>query len=214
MEEKEVKKFVSVRKGFVLGDFPRALNFNTNLFRVREKKLRILFVSRISKKKNLDFAIDILNNLNLEFEFNIIGNPEDHKYLNFCLNKINKNIKYNFLGHQEPEEISKLFSINDLFLFPTKGENFGHVIFESLYNGCITIISNLTPWNSISSFAYVLDDFNLLKYSDAIMSYYNLSSEEKQYKSKQAINFAKTYIDQLKSKNLFKEILSENKTHQ
>ena len=34
-------------------------------------------------------------------------------------------------------------------LMPTKGENFGHVIFESMSAGCPVIISDKTPWNNL-----------------------------------------------------------------
>lgn len=34
----------------------------------------------------------------------------------------------------------------DAFLFPTKGENYGHVIYEALAAGCVPVISDRTPW--------------------------------------------------------------------
>ena len=49
----------------------------------------------------------------------------------------------------ESEEVIQLFSKYDVFLFPTRGENFGHVIFESLAGGCIPIISDQTPWKDL-----------------------------------------------------------------
>lgn len=36
-----------------------------------------------------------------------------------------------------------------MFLFPTKGENYGHVIYEALAAGCIPIISDQTSWNDL-----------------------------------------------------------------
>jgi glycosyltransferase involved in cell wall biosynthesis len=36
-----------------------------------------------------------------------------------------------------------------LFLIPTLGENFGHVIFESLAVGCPVLISDRTPWRGL-----------------------------------------------------------------
>nr|MCR5673962.1 hypothetical protein [Lachnospiraceae bacterium] len=38
------------------------------------------------------------------------------------------------------------FADHDAFLFPTLGENYGHVIAESLAAGCIPVISDTTPW--------------------------------------------------------------------
>src|SRR5690606_22656373 len=36
-----------------------------------------------------------------------------------------------------------------LFLFPTLGENFGHVILEALTAGCPVLISDRTPWRNL-----------------------------------------------------------------
>lgn len=49
----------------------------------------------------------------------------------------------------DSKKVIETFSKYDVFLFPTKGENYGHVIFEALAGGCIPIISDQTPWNDI-----------------------------------------------------------------
>ena len=38
-----------------------------------------------------------------------------------------------------------------LFLLPTRGENFGHVILEALSAGCPVLISDQTPWRGLES---------------------------------------------------------------
>jgi glycosyltransferase involved in cell wall biosynthesis len=35
-----------------------------------------------------------------------------------------------------------------LFFFPTRGENYGHVIHEALLAGCPILISDQTPWQN------------------------------------------------------------------
>ena len=37
----------------------------------------------------------------------------------------------------------------DLFFLPTAGENFGHVILESLCSGTPVLISDTTPWRNL-----------------------------------------------------------------
>jgi hypothetical protein len=39
----------------------------------------------------------------------------------------------------------------DLFLFPTLGENYGHVISEALASGCPVVISDQTPWRNLEA---------------------------------------------------------------
>jgi|ERR1700722_7448670 len=45
-------------------------------------------------------------------------------------------------GAGDPDIVCPLF-------FPTLGENFGHVILESLLTGCTVPISDRTPWNRL-----------------------------------------------------------------
>src|SRR5690606_40056963 len=45
-----------------------------------------------------------------------------------------------------PPEVPKMLAEYDLFFFPTLGENFGHVIAESLSVGTPLLLSNTTPW--------------------------------------------------------------------
>ena len=40
---------------------------------------------------------------------------------------------------------------HDLFLFPTLGENFGHVIVEALLTGCPVVISDQTQWCNLEA---------------------------------------------------------------
>jgi glycosyltransferase involved in cell wall biosynthesis len=46
----------------------------------------------------------------------------------------------------------RVFREHDLFLFPTRGENFGHVIIESLSAGTPVLLANTTPWQNLEQF--------------------------------------------------------------
>ena len=61
------------------------------------------------------------------------------------------NIRVSFKGDVMRDKIFQLFVKYDVFYFPTKGENFGQVIWESLSCGCPVLISDQTPWNNIES---------------------------------------------------------------
>ena len=55
---------------------------------------------------------------------------------------------------------TKLYNYH-VFLFPTLGENYGHVILEALSAGCPCIISDQTPWQHLeenqAGFVFPLD---------------------------------------------------------
>lgn len=125
-------------------------NNNTYSLSVRNPgPLRIIFISRISPMKNLDFLLEILSSVKSEIVLNIYGPKEDLEYWNLCnqyIDKLSSNIKVSYLGLLNPNDIGLSFKNNDLFILPTKGENFGHIIIESLNFGVPVIISDRTPW--------------------------------------------------------------------
>jgi glycosyltransferase involved in cell wall biosynthesis len=114
--------------------------------------LKIIFLSRIARVKNLDYALQILSKVKARVFFDIYGTLEDLKYWNECQELIEKlpgNIKVNYLGTVKPDKVVPVFGFYDLFLFPSGGENYGHVIAESLTAGTPVLISNKTPWKNL-----------------------------------------------------------------
>ena len=51
------------------------------------------------------------------------------------------------MGHADPSDSQTILSQYDAFILLTKGENFGHSIYESLSVGTPVIITNKTPWS-------------------------------------------------------------------
>ncbi len=114
--------------------------------------LRILFLSRISPKKNLDYALKVLCEVNVSVVFHIYGPIEDANYWQKCnelIKKLPANVSVSYLGIVHPDQVPSIFSGYDLFFFPTKGENYGHVIAESLSVGTAVLISDQTPWRRL-----------------------------------------------------------------
>jgi glycosyltransferase involved in cell wall biosynthesis len=114
---------------------------------------RIVFLSRISPMKNLDFSLRVLGKVKSSLIFDIYGPVEDEEYWRGCLRLIEKlpiNIKANYCGAVAPDQVADVFSGYDLFLFPTRGENYGHVIAESLSVGTPVLLSDQTPWQDMA----------------------------------------------------------------
>jgi glycosyltransferase involved in cell wall biosynthesis len=115
--------------------------------------LRICFVSRISAEKNVDFAIKILRLIPIPVRFQIYGPIQDHYLYQQCLKLIAdlpRGVDVTFMGEVSHDEVAGVFAANDLFLFPTRGENYGHVIAESLAAGTPVLISDRTPWRNLA----------------------------------------------------------------
>lgn len=112
-------------------------------------RLRMVFVSRISPIKNLDGLIKILTTVSLPVHLDIFGPIEDEIYWNYCTKLIENlplHIQVVFRGILSPDSVSSAFHKYELFAFPTRGENFGHVVFESLRAGTPVLVSDQTPW--------------------------------------------------------------------
>jgi glycosyltransferase involved in cell wall biosynthesis len=123
----------------------------------REKvsgRLRLVFMSRISEKKNLMWFLELLLQFNENIEFDIIGPIEDAIYWEKCKNFINllpESIKCNYLGSIPNNLVTQLMIDYDFFVLPTLSENFGHVFLEALSAGCPLIITDRTPWLNLQS---------------------------------------------------------------
>lgn len=128
-------------------------NFSSQNVRKSSDKLKIIFLSRISPKKNLDYAIRILEKVTVPVEFHIYGPIEDNEYWNICerlAHALPDYISVKYCGSVDNRLVKEYFYNYDLFLFPTKGENYGHVIAESLSVGTPVLLSDQTPWRNLS----------------------------------------------------------------
>lgn len=129
------------------------------LYNAKEKKpekrrghLRIIFLSRIARKKNLRFVLEILKHISSNIVFDIYGPLEDKVYWDECqkiIQLLPQNIKVGYGGDVPQPDVQSIFSQYDLFFFPTLGENFGHVILEALSAGCPVLLSDQTPWKDL-----------------------------------------------------------------
>ena len=115
--------------------------------------LRVVFVSRVSRKKNLQFALDCLRGLRGRVVFDIYGPLEDARYWRECeavIKRLPESVCVVHHGAVPPTMVAQAFRTAHLFLFPTRGENFGHVVLEALLEGCPVLISDQTPWRDLT----------------------------------------------------------------
>lgn len=145
-------------------------------------ELNLVFFSRISPKKNLFYALNILKNFtDKNINLAIYGAIEDENYWSKCQNFTQEhNIKAQYISSINPTNVQDILSNYHFLLFPTLHENYGHVIAESLTAGCGLIISNNTPWQHLNrikvGWEINLDDKQT--FIDAIEACYQMNQEE------------------------------------
>jgi glycosyltransferase involved in cell wall biosynthesis len=113
------------------------------------ERLTLVYYGLIVQKKGLLILIKSLKSLNLPILLDIYGSIKDQPYWEACLQEINNNqslATFNYLGHANPSESQAILAKYDAFVLLTKGENFGHSIYEALSVGTPVIITYKTPW--------------------------------------------------------------------
>jgi glycosyltransferase involved in cell wall biosynthesis len=150
-------------------------------------RLRVVFLSRICRMKNLQVGIDAVirasEELDAEIEFCIYGPAEDRRYWEQCLEMIEANQSkavITYRGPVRPDEITNVLSGYQVFILPTLGENFGHVIAEALAAGCIVLTSKHTPWSAIeeAGCGYCCSSNTSEEYAKSLVELYHATPEE------------------------------------
>lgn len=116
-------------------------------------KLNAVFFSRISPKKNLDGALELLRQVSGDVVFDVLGTLEDGKYWEECQRKMQTlpaGVCARYLGPLLPSDVLRTLARYHLLILPTHGENYGYVVVEALLAGCPVYISDQTPWQSVS----------------------------------------------------------------
>ena len=120
----------------------------------RSGSARFVFLSRVSPMKNLHSAIELVGTVSGEVSLDIFGPVDDRKYWQECqaaVAKVRPNVKVAWRGTVNPTEVLACIAGFDFFILPTLGENFGHVILESLSAGCPVLLSDRTSWGRLET---------------------------------------------------------------
>lgn len=156
LEAKEIKKVFGSKATIHTAlnlTAPREINF------IPRKKtsgdLRIIFISRIAYKKNLEGTLKILSTLpsSCAVTFDIYGPIEEPEYWIKCeeiISTLPSHIKVKYCGAIPNEKVVETLSSYHLSILLTFNENFGHSIVESMVAGCIVLLSDQTPWKNLS----------------------------------------------------------------
>lgn len=152
--------------GYIKQHFPGAdIRVVGNIPAFREQKpatlskspgeLKLLFLGRLHPTKNLDYVLDLLKqNRKGQIELHLIGEPGPSGYVEKCremIKELPSSVQVREYGAlPQQESFEKMLDAHGLVL-PSRGENFGHAIFEALISGKPVLISDRTPWRKLES---------------------------------------------------------------
>jgi glycosyltransferase involved in cell wall biosynthesis len=186
-EVADIKRFFGINANVqLISNIPVKPTQTIKLFTKQVGALRLVYFGLIAQKKGLLILIQSLKSLSYPVLLDIYGSVKDQSYWKLCLNEINNNnslASFSYKGHANPAESQNILADYDAFVLLTKGENFGHSIYEALSVGTPVIISNKTPWSfsdSSSPPGWVIDytnyEFDLIKLKQAIQDLYKMDS--------------------------------------
>jgi glycosyltransferase involved in cell wall biosynthesis len=124
----------------------------TSILSPRQKSpgsLRIAIVGRVAAQKNLLFAIDIAQRLELKVTLDIFGAITEQPYYERCKGMIgdgDDKCTITFHGHLDKDVMLSVLPTYDVLLHPSLGENFGHAIVEAMTLGVPVLLSDQCPW--------------------------------------------------------------------
>ena len=214
LEEKDIKKIFKNAKIVEASNLPSKLK-DKSVNKIKTyKELKLVFISRIHRKKNLLKTLELLYKSNIKdnIEYDIFGPIEDQEYWNACLDYINRmptNIKVTYKGEINHSEVEKTLENYHCLFFPTLGENYGHIIVESMYSGCLVLISDTTPWIDLEKvgigWSIPLNEDD--KYLNALHLLLNLDEHEFNKRANKAIQYCLTNCKNEKIINKYKNLL-------
>ena len=196
----------------ILREFPSAkvsMAPNVNALPVAENlcpkepgQLKLFYLSRIAKVKNLHQAIQILSLIpnTCRIQYHIFGNMEDAAYWKECealIQKLPSHIEVKYMGELAFGNIQNTLVNYHCLLLPTLNENYGHSIVESLLCGCPVIISDQTPWKDLEDHyaGYALPLNNSEAFAKVLYTFANMDQTSFSQKSKAANNYISKKID-------------------
>jgi len=116
--------------------------------------LKVVFVGRSHPIKNLDLLLQAMAGVEAAIELTAIVAREDEAYAARCRElaaALPPRHRVTFREGVPHEAVGEILRANHIFALPTKGENFGHAIFEALSAGRPVLISDQTPWRGLQA---------------------------------------------------------------
>ncbi|TDB77795.1 glycosyltransferase [Micromonospora sp. KC723] len=114
--------------------------------------LRLVFVGRVAEMKNLALALAALAAVRRPVTLDVYGPIEDPAYWRRCealIAALPPGQRVRYRGVLTPSQVPAVLAEHDALVLPTLGENFGHVVAESLSASCPVLCSDRTPWTPV-----------------------------------------------------------------
>ena len=147
---------------------------------------KILCVGRLEKQKNFELIINELKYSNSIFEIDLYGSGNYESVLKKSL--VGNNLKINFLGNINYEQLQKIYKKYKIFLTSSLFEGNPKTLLEAMGSGCVVIASDIPHHRELinDNEDGILFDLNNPKLSELLESILN-NENKANFLSKNAI---------------------------
>ena len=132
-----------------IANIPAVPIAQVSIIEKKEKSLQLVCVALIGHMKNHMRLIEVLQASQLPIALDLYGPIKDVAYWERCQQLIEQSsapCRIQYKGSVAPSEIAALLQQYHTSILLSKGENFGHAIYESLAVGRPVLLSDKTPW--------------------------------------------------------------------
>ena len=173
--------------------------------------LKLVHLSLIAPVKNILGSINALAICKARIELDIYGPIKDTDYWQECIKamqNIPANLQINYKGDVQPDNVQTTLQQYDAMILLTKGENFGHALFESLSVGRPIITSHFTPWNALAEkkAGWNVDINDQKSIVDLLDSLAGKTNEEWMQYCKEAHQLAANYFEEQHFKESYRKL--------
>lgn len=209
-ESLDIRAYFPVNKSVLIA--PNIPKTPLRAFSILDKKagkLKLVYLSLITEKKNLLLLLQIFQSLPNSVQLYIYGPVKDVQYWENCKKYIDlMPLKVKFMGDILPENVQQTLAQYHAMIILTKGENFGHALYESLSVGRPVITSYFTPWNNLLALkAGANVNISDTKDCEKLINYFASMTQVKYNEfCGGAFNFANEYFNNLKTTKQYREL--------
>ncbi len=211
-DEKEVhcvrNKFMSA-KIHIAGNFPK-ISVPLDAPYKNQGELIMGTLALISPMKNHLEILNALVSVQYKIVWHIFGPVKDQHFWDQCnevIKQLPDNIMVIYHGAIPPDQVSSELEKIQVFILPSKSENFGHAILEALSAGKPVITTNTTPFTDLNpnKTGYTLS-INKLQHQliQAINEFAEMDQETFSQYQKNAIRYAENFVSIGKLKDQYR----------
>lgn len=215
-DEKEVhfirSKFKNARIA-IAGNFPK-LSALLPTPGKEPGKLIIGALALISPMKNHLEILKALHSVKQQVTWHIFGPVKDESYWDLCnkaINELPPNIQVIYHGAIPPNEVSSALEKIQVFILPSKSENFGHSICEALSAGRPVITTDTTPYLNLQHFkaGYTINNSKLSEeLINTIQIFAEMDADQFNTYAEGAVNYIQKKMDLKKIKSQYQNLFS------